>query len=42
MGKYEQDGIEENGAEDIEWIVLDVQKNKALIRSYSKCVWILF
>ena len=33
FGKYEQDGDESNGKEDIEWQVLDVQDGKALIIS---------
>ena len=33
FGHYEQDGIRSNGAEDIEWLVLDVQGNKALLLS---------
>lgn len=33
FGHYEQDGIRGNGAEDIEWLVLDVQGNKALLLS---------
>ena len=33
FGRYEQDGIRGNGAEDIEWLVLDVQGNKALLLS---------
>ncbi|NMD37135.1 MAG: hypothetical protein GYA87_00445 [Christensenellaceae bacterium] len=31
FGKYEQDNILENGKEDLEWIVLDKQENKALL-----------
>ena len=33
FGHYEQDCIEYNGAEEIEWLVLDVQDNKALLLS---------
>ena len=33
FGRYEQDGIRGNGAEDIEWLVLDVQGNKDLLLS---------
>ena len=33
FGRYEQNGIRGNGAEDIEWLVLDVQGNKALLLS---------
>ena len=33
LGKYEQDGNSENGAEDIEWIVLDVNGLKVLLVS---------
>ena len=33
FGKYEQDGILENGKEDIEWIVLDNTDNKLLLLS---------
>lgn len=33
FGRYEQDNIIENGTEDIEWIVLDVQDKKALLLS---------
>lgn len=33
FGHYEQDGIRSNGAETIEWLVLDVQENKALLLS---------
>jgi len=33
LGAYEQDGNRENGAEDIEWIVLDVQDRKVLLIS---------
>ncbi|MBR6186493.1 MAG: leucine-rich repeat protein [Clostridia bacterium] len=35
FGKYEQDGDEGNGKEDIEWLVLDVQGGKALL--ISRC-----
>lgn len=33
FGHYEQDGIRSNGSEMIEWLVLDVQENKALLLS---------
>ena len=33
FGKYEQDNNEKNGPEDIKWIVLDVQEDKALVIS---------
>ena len=33
FGAYEQDNIKENGAEAIEWIVLDVKDNKAMLIS---------
>lgn len=33
FGKYEQDGIAENGAEDIEWLVLDKKDGKLLVIS---------
>jgi hypothetical protein len=33
FGVYEQDGDEANGPEDIEWIVLDIQGDKALLLS---------
>lgn len=33
FGKYEQDGLQSNGAETIEWLVLDVQEDKALLLS---------
>ena len=33
FGRYEQDNNMENGPEEIEWIVLDVQGNKALLLS---------
>ena len=33
LGKYEQDNIQSNGKEDIEWIVLDIKDNKALVIS---------
>ncbi len=33
FGKYDQDDNMENGAEDIEWIVLDVQDGKCLLLS---------
>lgn len=33
MGTYEQDSRKSNGAEDIEWLVLDIQNNKALLIS---------
>ena len=33
FGRYEQDGNEENGPEEIEWIVLDVQDGKVLLLS---------
>ena len=33
FGHYEQDGNRSNGAEAIEWLVLDVQGNKALLLS---------
>ena len=31
FGRYEHDGNEENGPEEIEWIVLDVQDGKVLL-----------
>lgn len=33
FGKYEQDGMRSNGPEAIEWLVLDVQEDKALLLS---------
>ncbi len=33
FGHYEQDGKSNNGAESIEWIVLDIQENQALVIS---------
>ncbi|MBR2038265.1 MAG: hypothetical protein IKA09_11165 [Lachnospiraceae bacterium] len=33
FGSYEQDGLRKNGAEPIEWIVLDIQNNQALLLS---------
>lgn len=33
FGSYEQDGLRSNGAEPIEWKVLDVQEDKALLLS---------
>lgn len=33
FGRYEQDGNGSNGAESIEWIVMDVQDNKSLLVS---------
>ena len=33
FGQYEQDGDQKNGKEDIEWIVLGVDQNKALLLS---------
>ena len=33
FGRYEQDGDKENGPEEIEWVVLDVQDGKALLLS---------
>ena len=33
FGKYEQDGNEMNGSEPIEWLVLQVQGNKAMLTS---------
>lgn len=33
FGNYEQDGLRKNGAEPIEWIVLDVQGDRALLLS---------
>ena len=33
FGRYEQDNNTDNGAEEIEWIVLDVQDGKALLLS---------
>ena len=33
FGRYEQDGSEENGPEEIEWIVLHVQDGKVLLLS---------
>ena len=33
FGRYEQDGNEENGPEEIEWIVLDVKDGKSLLIS---------
>lgn len=51
LGKYEQDGNEDNGKESLEWIVLDTKDNLALVVSkyivdcqpynegYKECVW---
>ena len=36
FGKYEQDNDTSNGKEDIEWIVLDIQENKALLISICR------
>ena len=33
FGRYEQDGNEENGPEEIEWIILDVKDGKSLLIS---------
>ncbi|MCI6711658.1 MAG: toll/interleukin-1 receptor domain-containing protein [Firmicutes bacterium] len=33
FGKYEQDGNKSNGKEDIEWIVIDINSDKALVIS---------
>ena len=33
FGNYEQDGLRKNGTEPIEWIVLDVREDKALLLS---------
>ena len=33
FGKYEQDGMRSNGPEAIEWLVLDVQEDTALLLS---------
>lgn len=33
LGKYEQDNNEANGAEDIEWLIVDSQKGKMLVVS---------
>ena len=33
FGRYEQDGNEENGPEEIEWIVLDVKDGRSLLIS---------
>ena len=33
FGRYEQDGNEENGLEEIEWIVLDVEDGRSLLIS---------
>ena len=33
FGRYEQDGDKENGPEEIEWVLLDVQDGKALLLS---------
>lgn len=33
LGKYEQDHVSSNGKEDIEWIVISVEKDKALLLS---------
>ena len=33
LGRYEQDGNEENGPEEIEWIVLDVKDGRSLLIS---------
>ena len=33
LGKYEQDGDEENGKESIDWVVLKIEDGKALIIS---------
>ena len=34
FGQYEQDGNQKNGPENIEWMVLDVQGNRALLLSH--------
>lgn len=34
FGAYEQDCIQSNGKETIEWLVLDIQEDKALLLSY--------
>lgn len=36
FGKYEQDNDTSNGKEDIEWIVLDIKENKALLTSICR------
>lgn len=33
LGKYEQDNDKDNGAEDIEWLILDIQDGRALVVS---------
>ena len=33
LGSYEQDNISSNGKEDVEWLVLDINDNKALLLS---------
>jgi len=33
FGNYEQDGVSANGPEPIEWVVLDIQEDKALLLS---------
>jgi len=33
MGEYEQDGIDANGSEGIEWVCLEIKDNKALVLS---------
>ena len=48
FGRYEQDNIAENGYEDIEWIILDVKEDKALLisknvldcRQYDEDSWL--
>lgn len=40
FGTYEQDNNEENGTEEIEWLVLDIQDGKALVISkHSLFYW---
>lgn len=35
LGHYEQDGIEENGPEEIEWVVLAVEEDRAFLLSLN-------
>jgi len=39
-GKFEQDNVKSNGAEEIAWLVLDVQDGKALVLSESCLEWL--
>lgn len=38
LGKYEQDNNHDNGAEDIEWVVVDVDADKGVVLAMSKYV----